>query len=206
MSIGGTSGKLIAPAGDRERPPVAIENGADAVYFGAESGLNARARARNFPDEELPELMALLHRQGVKGYITLNTLVFTNELDDFEHKARLAIDAGVDAVLVQDLGAARVLAALCPDWPIHASTQMTLTTPSGLRPLPRWGFAGSYCPGSCPLPRLPRSTAGPVSSWRPSFTGCWCVAYSGQCLTSESLGGRTPTAANVPRPAACPTG
>ena len=98
--------ELLAPAGDAACASAAVENGADAVYFGLRGGLNARARAVNFAPEELPELMAHLHRHGVKGYVTLNTLVFHNELEALELAARQAIAAGVDAVLVQDLGAA----------------------------------------------------------------------------------------------------
>ena len=120
--------ELLAPAGNWECIHAAIENGADAVYFGLDAGFNARARAVNFSLEGLPELMRLLHRRGVLGYVTLNTLVFTDELAQFEkHVAQLAA-AGVDAVLVQDLGAVRLIHEVCPQLSVHASTQMTMTS------------------------------------------------------------------------------
>ena len=105
----------------------AVENGADAIYFGLDVGFNARARAANFHVQQLRELMAMLHRQAVKGYVTLNTLVFTDELPSLEANLRLLAAAGVDAVLVQDLGVVRLIRELCPELVIHASTQMTMT-------------------------------------------------------------------------------
>src|SRR5947207_15899509 len=120
--------ELLAPAGDWDCVRAAVENGADAVYFGLDTGFNARARAKNFDVGELPRLMAELHRRGLKGYVTLNTLVFTSELEQVENLVRQIATAGADAVLVQDLGLVRLIRAICPDLPIHASTQMTLTS------------------------------------------------------------------------------
>ena len=101
--------ELLAPAGDWDCVQAAIENGADAVYFGLDCGFNARARAANFAVDYLPELMQTLHRRGVAGYATLNVLVFSDELDAFRRVAEACDAAGVDAVLVQDVGAARLL-------------------------------------------------------------------------------------------------
>ena len=89
--------ELLAPAGDWDCIRAAIENGADAVYFGLDIGFNARARAANFPLADLPRLMDTLHARGLKGYTTLNTLVFTNELDALEKVVRQIAAAGVDA-------------------------------------------------------------------------------------------------------------
>ena len=100
--------ELLAPAGDRTCLIAAVENGADAVYFGLQRH-NARIRANNFDGADLPEVMALLHRRGVKGYITLNTLAFPDELADLEETVRELAAAGVDAVIVQDLGLARLI-------------------------------------------------------------------------------------------------
>src|SRR5262249_6138159 len=116
--------ELLAPAGDRTCLIAAVENGADAVYFGLQRH-NARIRAHNFDGAELPEVMALLHRRGVKGYVTLNTLVFTAELSDLEAAVREAALAGVDALIVQDLGLVRLIRAIAPDLEIHGSTQMS---------------------------------------------------------------------------------
>ena len=120
--------ELLSPAGDWDCVAAAIENGADAVYFGLDRGFNARARAANFPIEDLPRLMQTLHRRGLKGYATLNTLIFSSELAAFEQVIVAVAEAGVDAVLVQDVGAARLIKRICPELPLHASTQMTLTS------------------------------------------------------------------------------
>src|SRR5215469_11359665 len=93
--------ELLAPAGDWECARAAVENGADAIYFGLDR-FNARMRAQNFTESDLPKLMEFLHRRGVKGYVTLNTLVFQNEIDDAHRYLRTMIAAGVDAVIVQD--------------------------------------------------------------------------------------------------------
>jgi putative protease len=121
---------LLAPAGDWECAKAAVENGADAIYFGLER-FNARLRARNFTEADLPELMAWLHQRGVRGYVTLNTLVFPEELEEAERYIRAMTAAGVDAVIVQDVGIARLVRHLSPDLPIHASTQMTITSGVG---------------------------------------------------------------------------
>ena len=98
--------ELLSPAGDWDCVKAAIENGADAVYFGLDVGFNARARAANFSIDDLPRLMTTLHRRGLKGYTTLNTLVFSDELAAFERVIETVVLSGVDAVLVQDVGAA----------------------------------------------------------------------------------------------------
>ena len=106
--------ELLAPAGDWECARAAVENGADAIYFGLER-FNARMRAKNFTQGDLPALMEFLHRRGVKGYVTFNTLIFTGELADAEDYLRTIIAAGVDAAIVQDVGACRLIRALSPD-------------------------------------------------------------------------------------------
>jgi len=113
--------ELLAPAGDWECARAAVENGADAIYFGLEK-FNARMRAKNFTEADLPALMEFLHRRGVKGYVTFNTLVFANEMADAEQYLRAIISTGVDAAIVQDIGVCRLIRRLSPDFPIHAST------------------------------------------------------------------------------------
>ena len=120
--------ELLAPAGDWDCVHAAVENGANAIYFGLDCGFNARERAANFAPDDLPDLMDFMHRRGVKGYVTLNTLVFPSELEVVEPLIRKLAETGVDAVLVQDIGLARLIRATCPDLAIHASTQMTLTS------------------------------------------------------------------------------
>src|SRR5262245_54039816 len=118
--------EILAPAGDRAALEAAVAAGADAVYFGLQ-GFNARARATNFDGAALGETLSYLHRHGVRGYVTLNTLVFDPELEAVEAAVRACAAAGVDAVIVQDLGVARLVRAVAPELPIHASTQMTCT-------------------------------------------------------------------------------
>src|SRR3984885_15160867 len=117
--------ELLAPAGDWDCAKAAVENGADAIYFGLEK-FNARMRAHNFTESDLPKLMEFLHRRGVRGYVTVNTLIFENELAEAEHYLRSIIAAGVDAAIVQDAGICRLIRQLSPDFPIHASTQMMI--------------------------------------------------------------------------------
>src|SRR3954452_6792208 len=123
--------ELLAPAGDWECARAAVENGADAIYFGLER-FNARMRAHNFTVADLPKLMEFLHRRGVRGYVTFNTLIFTSELDEAEDYLRSIISAGVDAAIVQDIGICRLIRQLSPDFPIHGSTQMTITSAAGV--------------------------------------------------------------------------
>jgi putative protease len=168
----------------------AVENGADAVYFGLQRH-NARARATNFDGAELPEVMALLHRRGVKGYVTLNTLVFSRELPDLEQTLRHLVEAGVDAVIVQDIGLTRLIRALSPDLEIHASTQMSITSAEGVRLARELGCARVILARELSLEeiaRVRREAEIPVEVF---VHGALCVAYSGQCLTSEALGGRS---------------
>jgi len=186
-----TPPELLAPAGDWECLRAAIENGADAVYLGLRGGHNARARAANFALEELPEVMATLHHRGVKGFVTLNTLVFPRELDDLEPLVRRIAEAGTDAVIVQDLGLVRLIRAITPDLEIHASTQMSVTSASGVRLARELGCARVVLARELSLKEIAairREVDLPVEVF---VHGALCVAYSGQCLTSEALGGRS---------------
>jgi len=183
--------ELLAPAGDWDCVRAAIENGADAVYFGLDTGFNARARATNFTIDDLPRLMATLHRRGLRGYATLNTLVFSDELPRFADVIVAVAEAGVDAVLVQDVGAARLIREICPDLPLHASTQMTLTSAESIRLAEELGMERVVLARELSLGEIAairRQTSMPLEVF---VHGALCVAYSGQCLTSESLGGRS---------------
>jgi putative protease len=185
--------ELLAPAGDWECARAAVENGADAIYFGL-SRFNARMRAHNFTEADLPGLMAFLHHRGVKGYVTFNTLVFENELAEAEQFARSIIAAGVDAAIIQDVGVCLMLRRLSPDFPIHASTQMTVTSAAGLRFARELGCDLVVLARECPLGDIERIRAAQGGDRLPIEVfvhGALCVAYSGQCLTSEALGGRS---------------
>lgn len=183
--------ELLAPAGDEECVRAAVENGADAVYFGLNSGFNARARATNFSLETLPDTMTYLHRRGVKGYLTLNTLAFADELPAVQTTIREITRAGVDAVLVQDIGVARLLRALSPDLPLHASTQFTLTSAEGIAVAAELGFERVVLARELSTREISKIHSQTGVELEAFVHGALCVAYSGQCLTSESLGGRS---------------
>jgi len=185
-----TTPQLISPAGNWDCARAAVAAGADAIYFGLPR-FNARLRADNFTDVDLEELMEFLHRHGVKGFVTMNTLIFPRELEAAESQIRKLAAAGVDAMIVQDLGLAKLAHTVAPDLALHASTQMTLTSPEGLT------FVESLFPLRCAvlarelsvkdLAKFPHSST-PLEVF---VHGALCVAYSGQCLTSESLGQRS---------------
>src|SRR5665213_1676408 len=182
--------ELLAPAGDWECAKAAIENGADAIYFGLER-FNARMRAHNFTAADLPRLMDFLHRRGVKGYVSFNTLVFANEMDDAEQYLRTLISAGVDAAIVQDVGICRLIRSLSPDFPIHASTQMTVTSAAGMDFARELGCNLVVLARECSIKEIEKVTSAASLPLEVFVHGALCVAYSGQCLTSESLGGRS---------------
>ena len=183
--------ELLAPAGDWDCVRAAIENGADAVYFGLDCGFNARARAANFAVDDLPELMQTLHRRGLRGYATLNVLVFSDELDEFLRVATACDAAGVDAVLVQDVGAARMLREACPTLALHASTQMTLTSGETIGLATDLGMERVVVARELSLREITAIRQQTTMPLEVFVHGALCVAYSGQCLTSESLGGRS---------------
>ena len=193
--------ELLAPAGDWECAKAAVENGADAIYFGLEK-FNARMRAHNFTEADLPKLMEFLHRRGVKGYVTFNTLVFENELADAEKYLRVIISSGVDAAIVQDVGICKLIRELSPDFPIHASTQMTISSAAGVEFARNLGCNLAVLARECSIKEIEKINVPQISDSQPSTLnpqlplevfvhGALCVAYSGQCLTSESLGGRS---------------
>jgi U32 family peptidase len=180
--------ELLAPAGDWDCLRAAIANGADAVYFGL-SRFNARLRADNFTEAELPDVVRFCHQRGVKAYVTLNTLVFTGELDGAADYLRLLNRNGVDAVLVQDVGIARLAEKIVPDLAIHASTQMTVTSPEGASFAHELGAQRIVLSRELSLREIHKF--GPDVPLEVFVHGALCVAYSGQCLTSESLGQRS---------------
>ncbi len=170
--------ELLAPAGDWECAKAAVENGADAIYFGLER-FNARMRAHNFTEADLPRLMEFLHRRGVKGYVTFNTLVFANEMAEAEQYLRAIIAAGVDAAIVQDVGICRLIRRLSPDFPIHASTQMTITSAGGVEFARELGCSLVVLARECSIKEIEkiqsadsqRGVRSPHCRWR-----CSCMA------------------------------
>ncbi|MCX6969592.1 MAG: DUF3656 domain-containing protein [Verrucomicrobia bacterium] len=180
--------ELLAPAGDWDCLRAAVANGADAVYFGMPR-FNARMRADNFRNDELPELVAFLHSHGVKAYVALNVLIFTDELPDAVSELQLLHSSGVDAVIIQDVGLAEISRRMFPDLRVHASTQMTVTSPEGVRFAESLGVRQVVLARELSLRELEKFP--PVLPLEVFVHGALCVAYSGQCLTSEALGRRS---------------
>jgi putative protease len=182
--------ELLAPAGDARCLEVAARAGADAVYFGLPQ-FNARARATNFAMEDLASTMRRLHAACVKGYVTLNTLVFDAELPALEAAVRGCANAGVDAVIVQDLGVARLVRAVAPDLALHASTQMTCTDAASVELAAELGARRVVLARELSLDDIAHIRARTDVELEVFVHGALCVAYSGQCLTSEAIGGRS---------------
>ena len=191
MNTKNSAPELLAPAGDWDCIRAAVENGADAVYFGLEDGFNARARATNFDLNNIADIMRFLHRRGVKGYVTLNTLAFSDELPQLQTIVRRLALAPVDAVLVQDLGVARMIREITHDLPIHASTQMTLTSAECIAVAEQLGIQRVVLPRELSIDEIRQIHSQTKVELEAFVHGALCVAYSGQCLTSESLGGRS---------------
>jgi len=182
--------ELLAPAGDWQALRAAVANGADAVYFGLDQ-FNARHRAANFTVAELPQVMHYLHDHNVRGLVTFNTLIFSDELPAAQEYLTAIARAGVDAVIVQDVGVANLIHRLCPALAIHASTQMTLTEPWGIEFVRQFGIRRIVVArelGLAEIGKITQATTMPIEVF---VHGALCVSYSGQCLTSESLGGRS---------------
>ncbi len=188
--VNSTKPELLAPAGDWEALRAAAANGADAVYFGL-SNFNARARAANFELRELPDVMRFLHDRNVRGFVTLNTLIFSDELPAVAEFVKSIAAAAVDAVIVQDLGLVRLIRRLAPTLHVHGSTQMTLTDPRGIAFVQKLGVERVVLARELALEDIQKVTAASTVPVEVFIHGALCVAYSGQCLTSEALGGRS---------------
>lgn len=182
--------EVLAPAGDLECLRTAVRAGADAVYFGLRS-LNARARAANFAVEDLGDVMRELHLSGVKGYVTLNTLVFDHELEEVRAALLACARSGVDAIIVQDLGVAKLAAEIAPELHVHASTQMTCTDAASVRFALGLGIRRVVLARELSAAEIAGIYAETGAELEVFVHGALCVAYSGQCLTSEAIGGRS---------------
>lgn len=172
-----------------------MANGADAVYFGVEA-FNARLRAENFRLEELPDVIEWLHQRGVQGFLTLNVLIFTDEVPAAAGLLEAAAAAGVDGVIVQDVGLMRLARRLTPDLPVHASTQLSVTSVAGIAQAAELGCCRVVLARELALQDLGRlqiqlRERGLVMPLEVFVHGALCVSYSGQCLTSEALGQRS---------------
>lgn len=197
--------ELLAPAGGREALAAAVQSGADAVYMGF-GAFNARRSARNFSDEEFRTAVSYCHLRGVKVYLTLNTLVTDRELPLLADAARVASESGVDAILVQDWGVLDTLRSLISDVPLHASTQMSLHTLSGVEESARLGMTRAVL-----ARELNRGEIAEICEKSPieieTFVhGALCMCYSGQCEMSAVIGRRSGNRGACAQPCRLPYG
>ncbi len=181
--------EIMSPAGYWPQLRAAVEAGADAVYFGLKH-FTARAKV-GFQPDELPEVMKTLHQRGVRGYVTFNTLVFEHELDEAAQALALIAAAGADALIVQDLGIVKLARQIVPDMELHASTQMSITNAQGVQLAQSFGLKRVTLARELSLEEL-RAIAAETDCELEIFVhGALCVAYSGQCFSSEAWGGRS---------------
>lgn len=181
--------ELLAPAGSMESVIAACECGADAVYLGGKL-FSARANAQNFSDEELADAVKYCHLRGVKVHRAMNTLIFDGEFAELEKAAASSAECGVDALIVQDLGAAAFIREMLPDMPLHASTQMTVHTPKGAEEAIKAGFSRIVLARELPLDIIREISSLPVET-EVFVHGALCMSVSGQCLMSAFIGSRS---------------
>ncbi len=181
--------EVMSPAGYWPQLRAAIEAGADAVYFGLHH-FSARAKV-GFSLDELPEVMRTLHTRGVRGFITFNTLVFEHELDEAARTIAAIARSGADALIVQDYGIVRLAREIAPDLELHASTQMSITNAEGVKLAQSFGIARVNLARELSLDETRRIIAETGCDLEMFVHGALCVAYSGQCFSSEAWGGRS---------------
>lgn len=181
--------ELLAPAGNFDALIAAVQSGADAVYLGF-GDFNARRSAGNFCGDEFQRAVDYCHARGVKVHVTLNTLLKESELDGFERAAREAERAGADAAIVQDWGGARMIKELCPNLKLHMSTQAACVNASGVRFAMQQGYDRVVLARECSLEEIARCVQQGAEI--ETFAhGALCVCFSGQCLMSSLVGGRS---------------
>lgn len=194
--------ELLAPAGSPQALVAAVRAGATAVYLGLPQ-LNARYGATNFSAAEAAEAVAYCHARGVKVHLTLNTLVREEELDTARRAVETACALGVDALIVQDLGVARLVRAMAPDMPLHASTQLSCHTPGGVRLLKEAGFSRVVLSREMSLSEI-RACAAEGCELETFVHGALCMSVSGQCYFSAMLGGRSGNRGRCAQPCRLP--
>lgn len=181
--------EVMSPAAGLPELTAAIEAGADAVYFGLKH-FTARAKV-GFALTDLPDTMRTLHRRGVKGYVAFNTLVFDHELDEAARTIAKIAEAGADAIIVQDVGVARLAKDVAPDLAVHGSTQMSITSAEGVALAESFGVSRVILARELSLEDVRTIRAATECELEIFVHGALCVSYSGQCLSSEAWGGRS---------------
>lgn len=182
--------EILAPCGGMESLAAALNTGADAVYIGMKR-FSARKNAENFSDEELKTACEECHRRGVKLYVALNTLVTDDEVADFAECVEIAARCGVDALIIQDQGAAQIAREMCPDMPLHASTQMTLNSVCGVRAAEQCGYSRVVIGRELSEQQIRHIAENTDAELEVFVHGALCVSVSGQCYMSSIFGGRS---------------
>ncbi len=182
--------ELLAPVGNFDNLIAAVQNGADAVYLGANS-FNARANAKNFEQEELKKAILYARKRGVEVHLALNILLFNHEIKEALELAKFAYECGVSAIIVQDIGLAAELKSYFPDLPIHASTQMTITDSYGVQIMEKLGFKRVVLAREMSLKEIATIRKNTKLELECFGHGALCVSYSGQCLFSSMVGKRS---------------
>lgn len=195
--------ELLSPVGDFECLKAAVQNGADSVYFGA-SNFNARASATNFDLTNLKEAISYAKLRGVNTHLTLNTLIKDTEFEDAILLAKKAYEFGIDAIIVQDLGLARYLIKHFPDLPIHASTQMTIHNLEGAKECEKLGFKRVVLSRELSLEEIEYICKNANVEIETFIHGALCISYSGQCLFSSMVGGRSGNRGKCAQPCRLP--
>ena len=195
--------ELLSPVGDFECLKAAVQNGADSVYFGA-SNFNARASATNFDLTNLKDAIAYAKLRGVKTHLTLNTLIKNEEFEDALLLAEKAYEFGIDAIIVQDLGLAKKLIDTFPDLPIHASTQMTIHNLEGVKQAEKLGFKRVVLSRELSLDEITYICSNTNLEIETFIHGALCISYSGQCLFSSMIGGRSGNRGRCAQPCRLP--
>ena len=195
--------ELLAPAGNLEILKGVIESGADAVYVGG-SIFGARAYANNFTEEELLEAIDFAHLRGVKVYLTVNTLIKNSEFSKLYDYLLVYYKRGLDAVIVQDLGVVKAIHEYFPSMEIHTSTQMTVTGADGVRFLSQFGVTRVVMAREVSLAEMKRIHEETGMELEAFVHGALCYSYSGQCLFSSILGGRSGNRGRCAQPCRLP--
>lgn len=198
-----TKREILAPAGGERALRAAVQSGADAVYLGG-AAFNARQSADNFTTLELKKWVDYCHLFGVKVYVTVNTLIKEREIESLAFYAKELNRAGVDAVIVQDMGAVSVIRSVAPDLPVHASTQMTVTTLSGVEYLKRFGIGRVVLARELSKEQIKKIAENTSSEIEIFVHGALCMCYSGQCLMSSIIGGRSGNRGRCAQPCRLP--
>ena len=195
--------ELLAPAGNKEAFAAAIEAGADAIYLGGQQ-FGARQYADNFAADELAESIRQAHLLGVKVYVTVNTLLDDAELPVLKDYLRTLYDIGADAAILQDIGVARVAKHIVPNLPIHASTQMTAHDLPAVNLLADYGFDRVILSRELSLAEIKTISSGARCQIETFIHGALCICYSGQCLMSSMIGGRSGNRGRCAQPCRLP--